>query len=67
MSIYDKRDIKMIANVINNLGPKNECFRARMVIEACVEAGIGLDDIHAALDWYIVVSAKHFLNTGEMI
>lgn len=65
--MWDKRDVKMIANIINNLGPQNTTFRARMVIEACVEAGIGLDDIHAALDWYTVRSAKHYLKTGVML
>jgi len=48
--IYDKRDVQMVANVINNLGPKNDYYRARMVIDAMVKAGIGLSIIASALD-----------------
>jgi hypothetical protein len=50
MALYDKRDVQMVANVIINLGPMNEFYRACMVAEALIPAGISVEVMDKAMD-----------------
>ena len=47
--MYDTKDIKIIAQVINAVAPVSPRHRAMLVVEAAVEAGVLLDEIHAVV------------------
>ena len=50
--MYDEKDVAIVTQTINMVGPTSPKLRARLIFEAALRAGVSVADLEQAIEWY---------------